>query len=154
MRQTSLHSRYRETGIRTIVFVYSASGRRFRRAGDSAVWSGMSERPEIKPSRSCNSNPPRQKLRFSEATGCAPGVLLPTGLPDYVFGLLVLPDPNETAVTQVVVRSPLHEFESAHEHRLQPPALFHLLGSKSLPPAAGLRFRQVREGALLHFQAP
>ena len=77
---------------------------------------------------------------------------MPTGLPDYIFGLLV-PDPNETAVTQVVVRGPLYEFELAHEHRLLPSALFHLLGSKSFPPAAGLRFRQVREGALLHFQA-
>ena len=44
--------------------------------------------------------------------------LLPIGFPDYIFGLLVLPDPNETAVTQVVVRSPLHEFELPHEHRL------------------------------------
>ncbi len=35
--------------------------------------------------------------------GALRGVLLPAGLPDYIFGLLVLPDPNETAVMQVVM---------------------------------------------------
>jgi hypothetical protein len=37
--------------------------------------------------------------------------LLPTGLPNYIFGFLVLPESSETAVTQVVVRSPLYECE-------------------------------------------
>jgi hypothetical protein len=39
------------------------------------------------------------------------------GLPDYIFSLLVLVQPNETAVTEVIVRSPFEKFENPHESR-------------------------------------
>ena len=45
----------------------------------------------------------------------------------HVAGRLVLAQPDETGVTQVAIGRPLDELELAYQHRLQPPALCHLL---------------------------
>jgi hypothetical protein len=54
---------------------------------------------------------------------------------------------------QVLVRRPLHKLELPDEHRLQPPAVFHLRrGQAFAPPGAYLR--QVRERTLGNLQPP
>src|SRR5262245_57903728 len=69
-------------------------------------------------------------------------------LPDDVPGLPVLAQRDEPGMPEVVIRSPLEEFELTDEHRLEPPALGHLGLRQTLAPSPALRLGQVHERAL------
>jgi hypothetical protein len=53
---------------------------------------------------------------------------LPAGVADHIFGLCILPEPNKTAVTEVIVRGPLKKFEPPNQYRSQLSTLFHFRG--------------------------
>jgi hypothetical protein len=66
---------------------------------------------------------------------------------------LVIWERRQPRMPQVLFRRPLHKLELPDEHRLQPPAVFHLRrGQAFAPPGAYLR--QVRERTLGNLQPP
>jgi hypothetical protein len=65
-------------------------------------------------------------VRQRESKADAARTLL--GFPPHVTSLLILPQPNESGVPQMVVRRPLDVLKSAHQLGFQPPAFLHLLG--------------------------
>src|SRR5687768_11484276 len=73
-------------------------------------------------------------------------------LPPDGLGLLVFTQADELRVPQVILPRPLEKLELPHELRLQPPAVRHLRLRQPLPPAAALRFGQVRERAFLDLE--
>jgi hypothetical protein len=72
--------------------------------------------------------------------------------PPYVFGILVLPQRNKTAVPKVGISRPFYELELTDELGLQPPTFGHLGCRQSCTPSAGLLLGQVRERTLLNLQ--
>lgn len=69
-------------------------------------------------------------------------------------GLIILPQPNKAGMPQVAVRGHFQQLELAHQHRIQPPALQHLLDSQAHSPPPTLSFRQISKGALGRLQPP
>src|SRR5262245_59885979 len=65
---------------------------------------------------------------------------------------LIVAQPDEARMTEMIVRRPLDELELADEHRLQPAAFGHLGHRESLPPAAAFRLRQIGEWTLRNLE--
>jgi hypothetical protein len=65
---------------------------------------------------------------------------------------LVVAQPDELRVSQVIVSRPLKELDLRNEDRLDPSTFRHLRFCQSLTPSAAPGFREVREGALLDLQ--
>ena len=74
-------------------------------------------------------------------------------LTNHICGFLVLPEPNKTTVTKVIVRSPFEKLELPDQHGPQPSALRHFLSRETLSPPTASRLWEIHERALGRLQA-
>ena len=74
-------------------------------------------------------------------------------LTNHICGSLVLPEPNKTTVTKVIVRSPFEKLELPDQQRREPNTLGHLLCREALSPPAASRLWEIHERALGRLQA-
>ena len=75
-------------------------------------------------------------------------------LTNHICGLLVLPEPNKTTVTKVIVRSPFEKLELPDQHGRYPNTLGHFLRRETLSPATASCLREIHERAFGRLQAP
>jgi hypothetical protein len=69
-------------------------------------------------------------------------------------GLLIVSQRYKSRMPQMLIRRPLHKLKIAHQHRLEPPTVFHLYSRQAFSPASGPSLRQVRERTLRGLKVP
>ena len=72
--------------------------------------------------------------------------LLRLGLADDLARIFVVPEGDELGVPQMVSSRPFEEVDPGDRFRSKPDALFHLVGSQALPPAASLLLGKFAKG--------
>src|SRR5579862_760435 len=81
-----------------------------------------------------------------------PGQTGPALFPPDVLGLLVLSQPDETAMPKVPFWSPFDKLELTNQHGLDPMAIGHFLRCESGAPTSRVCFRQICERAYLNLK--